>query len=183
LAHGIALLALPPKNSDRVLIASEQASAPQFFRMSPTDLFNPLHESLLFQKQYAHKAQLLPKNRKRTITFCESVRVKKIPSHRDMDQADKSLKWISGEEQVHEVRRNTMEYLADGSDWRQAKEEDQFKSLPSGKLIHPFWFPFTARSQRSAYRASNKVKVTATTESTSCASTSHHAKRIVNAAA
>jgi hypothetical protein len=154
----------PEKQSKELQTRSEQTTAKKLFIvLSHTDLFNPLHESLLLEKKKPkHKSST-------TVKFSERVRVKEIPSHRDMDQEEKNSLWMSWDEAVSTTRRNTMEYLADGADWRQAKEEDQFRALPSGELVHPLSF------------TSYNVNVS-TEEKPICVSI-RHAQLIVNPAA
>jgi hypothetical protein len=162
-------------------LTNDQSPAKPFIGLSPLDLFNPLHESLLLQKQYKRKIHPTQEGKKTIVTFCERVRVKKIPSHRYLDEEERNSLWISWDELAYGMRRNTMEYLADGSDWRQAKEEDQFKLLPSGELMHPLWCSLPLQPQLSAQKCGDQVEVS--NAERTCVVSTRHSKPITNAAA
>ena len=73
------------------------------------------------------------------IHFYNRVAVHRIPG-RDLytDDVRRSL-WHNSKELTKLANRNTIEFAADGYDWRRAAEEEDMYKLPTGELIHPVW--------------------------------------------
>ena len=64
--------------------------------------------------------------------------VLEIPSHREYSEADRLELWTSFDVIDQEMKRNTMEFLADGWDYTKAAEEDVFvRDVRTGEWVHP----------------------------------------------
>ena len=71
------------------------------------------------------------------VSFCDTVEIRAIPSHRDYDAPTRCDLWNSVSAVAEIVRRNTLEYTAEGWSFAGVLEEDAFVPLPSGELLHP----------------------------------------------
>lgn len=51
--------------------------------------------------------------------------------------------WVGDATLEYEKDRNTFEFNADGADWQNATEEEDFQEAPDGTLVHPAtWFAY-----------------------------------------
>jgi len=71
------------------------------------------------------------------VSFCETVAVREIPSHRDYEPADKAQLWNGAQALAATVQRNKLEFTAENYDFEQVLEEDAFVQMPTGELVHP----------------------------------------------
>ena len=71
------------------------------------------------------------------VSFSGQVQVVDIPHHDEYSDSLRDRLWNSTREIHKIVKRNLIEFLADGWDWRSAKEENEFAKLPTGELVHP----------------------------------------------
>jgi len=74
---------------------------------------------------------------RRSVSFCEYVKVDLIPSHREYDELTKDAIWNGSRIIRSEMKRNLYEMWAEGGDWRSAFEEDDMIRAPDGSLVHP----------------------------------------------
>jgi hypothetical protein len=87
--------------------------------------------------------QLLPAMKKHrrvksAITFNNSVRVLPIPHHEAYSDRLRSRMWSDRYEIMSNVRRNTIEFAAEGWDWRNVFEDEMLHLCPkTGELVHP----------------------------------------------
>jgi hypothetical protein len=81
------------------------------------------------------KVTTLPcKNR---IRFFNKVYVVRIPSRDQYPDSIKKTIWGNLREISENARRNSIEFAAEGWDWRRAIEDDEMYVDPSGDRIHP----------------------------------------------
>ena len=72
------------------------------------------------------------------VRFQETVDLVAIPSHRDMDSNTIDSIWTSIDDVQVNLQRNSLEYHADGRDWKQAtEEEDMVLDEVTGEYVHP----------------------------------------------
>lgn len=75
---------------------------------------------------------------KSAITFDDSVRVLPIPHHEAYSDRLRSRMWSDRYELMSNVRRNTIEFAAEGWDWRNVFEDEMLHLCPeTGELVHP----------------------------------------------
>lgn len=88
-------------------------------------------------------SQLLPAMKKHrkvksAITFDDAVRVLPIPHHEAYSDRLRSRMWSDRYEIMSNVRRNTIEFAAEGWDWRNVFEDEMLHLCPkTGELVHP----------------------------------------------
>ena len=90
----------------------------------------------------------------RKVSFHEEVAVQEIPSYRDYCESTRDNLWNSLRSISKNVKRNTIEFMADGWDWKAASEEDQMVCLSSGQLVHPATWMLYAPVRRSSNSSS-----------------------------
>eukprot|EP00526_Cylindrotheca_closterium_P024179 CAMPEP_0113620500 /NCGR_PEP_ID=MMETSP0017_2-20120614/10450_1 /TAXON_ID=2856 /ORGANISM="Cylindrotheca closterium" /LENGTH=193 /DNA_ID=CAMNT_0000530173 /DNA_START=116 /DNA_END=697 /DNA_ORIENTATION=+ /assembly_acc=CAM_ASM_000147 len=74
----------------------------------------------------------------RRLTFNESVTVCPIPKHEAYSKRMKEQLWHTPEEMVTNARRNSIEFAAEGWDWRNTLEdENMYRCVNSNEKIHP----------------------------------------------
>jgi len=75
----------------------------------------------------------------RAVKFVELVLVQDISSHRTYSEETRLKIWTGIRDIEKQAKRNTMEFCADGEDWRYATEENDFCKW-KGELVHPYTF-------------------------------------------
>lgn len=70
------------------------------------------------------------------VSFKEMVEVRFVPIYSDYSQRVRESYWNNSQEIWDAAARNTFEFEAEGYDWRQAFEEEDFMQW-QGQLIHP----------------------------------------------
>lgn len=77
-------------------------------------------------------------SKERRLTFQEEVAVIPIPRRDEYSNRVKDRLWMGVEEITMNAQRNTIEFAAEGWDWRTVTEDDgMYKCTVSGELIHP----------------------------------------------
>eukprot|EP00980_Cylindrotheca_fusiformis_P001592 scaffold363_cov56-Cylindrotheca_fusiformis.AAC.11 len=77
-------------------------------------------------------------NKKKSVTFKEVVTIRTIPHFARYPQELKRDLWNSSDEIRRMVQRNTIEFRAEGWDWRKVILEDQMRyNIVTGDLVHP----------------------------------------------
>jgi hypothetical protein len=74
---------------------------------------------------------------KRRITFYNKVSVVHIPSRHHYPELMRKSIWGTMREISENARRNTIEFAAEGWDWRAATEDDAMYVAPNGERVHP----------------------------------------------
>ncbi|CAJ1952532.1 unnamed protein product [Cylindrotheca closterium] len=77
---------------------------------------------------------------KNRIHFYNKVQVVYIPSRDHYPDALKSTIWSNSAEIRQNARRNTIEFAAEGWDWRRCCEDEAMFLSPRGERIHPVHF-------------------------------------------
>mmetsp|Transcript_26246 Transcript_26246/g.63950 ORF Transcript_26246/g.63950 Transcript_26246/m.63950 type:complete len:145 (+) Transcript_26246:2498-2932(+) len=77
---------------------------------------------------------------KNRIHFYNKVQVVYIPSRDHYPAAMKSTIWSNAAEIRLNARRNTIEFAAEGWDWRRCCEDEAMFLSPQGERIHPVHF-------------------------------------------
>jgi hypothetical protein len=102
----------------------------------------------------------VPPTKEKKIHFFEKVSVVEIPSYRDLDQDTIDSIWTSVDQVYEEGERNTMEYIADGCDWRNAREEHQMVyDRVTGELYHPATWREIQQERRAIIREYERIKL------------------------
>lgn len=70
------------------------------------------------------------------VSFESSVVVHPIASHVDYSDRIRNALWTDSEEMKEEMKRNCIEFIAEGWDWKQVVEEDEF-NVCQDELVHP----------------------------------------------
>ena len=84
---------------------------------------------------------LLKKMRsKRRVSLHNDVAVVPIPSRTDYPSLMRQRIWSSASELYQNAARNTIEFAAEGFDWRRVAEDDQMIQGPSGERVHPIHY-------------------------------------------
>jgi hypothetical protein len=79
-------------------------------------------------------------SRKRIVQFVPDVTVLPIESHRVYSKRLKKTLWTDSEELQDLAYRNQMEFAAEGYDYKQVLEDEEFyMDAETGELVHPFW--------------------------------------------
>ena len=78
---------------------------------------------------------------KKQISFNNTVCVQAIPSRHEYSERVKSSYWSSAEELYWMSKRNVFEFRAEGWDWREVVEDDQFLFF-NGEKVHPSHFSY-----------------------------------------
>lgn len=77
-------------------------------------------------------------SRSRKLSFNEDVAVCPIPMRNEYSKRIKDKLWSSPEEMMLNAHRNSVEFAAEGWDWRSAMEdENMYRSVQTNELIHP----------------------------------------------
>jgi hypothetical protein len=77
-------------------------------------------------------------SKRKNLTFNQYVDVIAIPSRNEYSRRIRAKLWSTAVELHLNAHRNTIEFAADGWDWRSATEEDQMPMCPTTKqLMHP----------------------------------------------
>jgi hypothetical protein len=74
---------------------------------------------------------------KNRIHFYNKVQVVYIPSRDHYPESMKTSIWSNMAEIQRNARRNTIEFAAEGWDWRRACEDEAMYLSPQGERIHP----------------------------------------------
>lgn len=77
---------------------------------------------------------------KNRIHFYNKVQVVYIPSRNQYPDSMKSSIWSNMAEIKRNARRNTIEFAAEGWDWRRVCEDEAMYLSPLGERIHPVHF-------------------------------------------
>lgn len=85
---------------------------------------------------------------KRKVSLHNDVAVIPIPSHNEYLHRERL--WCSASELYHNAARNTIEFAAEGFNWRNVADDDQMIEAPSGERIHPIHFMNIANFRSSA---------------------------------
>lgn len=81
--------------------------------------------------------------RDQRVSFHPEVRLYRIKHHEDYSDEEWNNCWVDSVTLDYEKDRNTFEFSADGADWENATEEENFMTAPDGSLIHPAsWFAY-----------------------------------------
>jgi len=79
-----------------------------------------------------------PSPTRRKLTFNEEVEVCLIPKKEEYSKRIRGFLWNSPEDLMLNARRNSVEFAAEGWDWRNAMEdENMYRCLSTNELIHP----------------------------------------------
>jgi hypothetical protein len=71
-------------------------------------------------------------------TFNEEVVVCPIPKREEYSKRIKERLWLSAEDMMLNTHRNSVEFAAEGWDWRNTPEDDEmYRCLATNELIHP----------------------------------------------
>jgi hypothetical protein len=71
-------------------------------------------------------------------TFNEEVVVCPIPKREEYSKRIKERLWLSAEDMMLNAHRNSVEFAAEGWDWRNTPEDDEmYRCLATNELIHP----------------------------------------------
>lgn len=71
-------------------------------------------------------------------TFNEEVTVCPIPKREEYSKRIKQRLWLSAEDMMLNAHRNSVEFAAEGWDWRNTPEDDEmYRCLATNELIHP----------------------------------------------
>ena len=74
----------------------------------------------------------------RKLTFNEEVSVCPIPKREEYSKRIRSHLWSSSHEMMLNCERNSIEFAAEGWDWRNSLEDDQmYRCVATNELIHP----------------------------------------------
>ncbi|CAB9518035.1 expressed unknown protein [Seminavis robusta] len=71
------------------------------------------------------------------VSFHPEVKLYRIKHHEDYSDEEWDNMWVDADTLDYEKDRNSFEFHADGSDWRNATEEEHFQDGGDGSLIHP----------------------------------------------
>lgn len=79
-----------------------------------------------------------PPRRTRRLSFNEQVSVCLIPQRSEYSKRIKSLMWPTPDEFMRSAQRNSIEFAAEGWDWRKTLEDDHmYRCVATNELIHP----------------------------------------------
>lgn len=74
----------------------------------------------------------------RRCTFNEEVKVCPIPKREEYSKRIRERLWLSAEDMMLNAHRNSVEFAAEGWDWRNTPEDDEmYRCLATNELIHP----------------------------------------------
>jgi hypothetical protein len=77
-------------------------------------------------------------DRSRKLTFNEKVTVCPIPKREEYSKRIKEHLWQSPAEMRQNTQRNSIEFAAEGWDWRNTLEDDRmYRCVATNELIHP----------------------------------------------
>ena len=77
---------------------------------------------------------------KRRVSLYTDVAVVPIPTRTEYPDLIRERIWSSASELCQNAARNTIEFAAEGFDWRNAAEDEQMVKSPSGERIHPIHY-------------------------------------------
>jgi hypothetical protein len=89
------------------------------------------------RKLFASPQKFQTKPMKNRIQFYSKVQVVYIPSKDQYPESMKATMWSNSAEIRRNARRNTIEFAAEGWDWRTVCEDDAMYVSPDGQRIHP----------------------------------------------
>ena len=86
---------------------------------------------------------------KRRVRFAAAASVQEIPHHCDYDEETRRSIWMGTREIDTNAKRNRLEYLADGFDYRKVTEEKSMMRW-NGELVHPatYWVLYEEEQER-----------------------------------
>ena len=77
-------------------------------------------------------------SQQRRLTFNEEVAICPIPMRNEYSKRVKERLWPSPEDMMLNAHRNTVEFAAEGWDWRNSMEdENMYRCVATNELIHP----------------------------------------------
>jgi hypothetical protein len=92
------------------------------------------------QQQGGSRGHVRRPSRKRIVQFVPDVTVLPIESHRGYSKRLKKTLWTDSEELQDLAHRNQLEFAAEGFDYKQVLEDEQFyMDAETGELVHPYW--------------------------------------------
>ena len=85
---------------------------------------------------------------KRKVSIHNDVAIIPIPTRNEYLHRERL--WCSASELYHNAARNTIEFAAEGFNWRNVADDDEMIQAPSGERIHPIHFMNIANFRSSA---------------------------------
>jgi len=107
--------------------------------IEPLKVFEDPHVSQKFNYESRNTAQssTRKRSRKRKVNLDSDVCVIPIPMRTEYSDRIKERIWTSASELYQNAVRNTIEFAAEGWNWRNVIEDDNMLLAASGELIHP----------------------------------------------
>merc|ERR1712232_1518455 len=86
---------------------------------------------------------------KKSLSFQETVDVVPIPMRTEYSNRVRSRLWSNALEIHENATRNTIEFAAEGWDWRQVLEDEKmYVCVATGELVHPCHYDANFRIER-----------------------------------
>ena len=144
-------MAVEKRSLEQTYVHSRNVRARLFYQLHP----EPKHTSILKRHRYTktplntisfHQNTpcqdpstkiVTPPCKSHRIRFYNKVSVLRIPSRYQYPESMKKNIWGTMKEISENARRNTIEFAAEGWDWRRATEDDAMYIGPNGERIHP----------------------------------------------